>query len=71
MPRLPSVTPRKILSALAKAGFEIDHVTGSHYILFNELNGRRVVVPFHTKDLPKGTLRAILKSAGLSEKGLI
>jgi len=71
MPRLPSLTPRKILAALAKAGFKIDHVTGSHYILFNEANDRRTVVPFHTKDLPKGTLRSILKSAGLSGDDLI
>jgi len=70
MPKLPSITPRKVLSALAKAGFKIDHVTGSHYIFFNESNGRRVTVPFHGKDLPKGTLYSILKSAGLSVKDL-
>lgn len=70
MPKLPSVTPRKILAVLAKEGFDVDHVTGSHYILFNESNGRRAVVPFHTKDLPKGTLHSIFKSAGLSADDL-
>lgn len=70
MPKLPSITPRKILAVLIKEGFEVDHVTGSHYILLNESNGRRAVVPFHTKDLPKGTLHSIFKSAGLSADAL-
>ena len=70
MPKLPSITPRKIISALVKAGFKVDHVTGSHYILFNESNGRRATVPFHARDLPKGTLHSIFKSSGLSEKDL-
>ena len=30
----------------------------------------RVVVPFHKKDLPKGTYLAILKSAGLNKEEL-
>ncbi len=68
MPKLPSVTSRKLLKILANAGFEVDHVTGSHYILYNGATERRVTVPFHNKDLAKGTLYTILKSAGLSEK---
>ena len=71
MPKLPSLTPRKILSLLKKTGFEIDHVTGSHYILFNAENDKRVVVPLHAKDLPRGTLHSILKTAGLSINDLI
>ncbi|MGQ3683656.1 MAG: type II toxin-antitoxin system HicA family toxin [Candidatus Loosdrechtia sp.] len=31
-------------------------------------NKRRVVVPFHKKDLPKGTLHEILKQAGISRE---
>lgn len=65
MPKLPAITSRKILAVLTKAGFEVDHVTGSHHILLNESSGKRVVVPFHNKDLPKGTVHAILKAAGL------
>jgi len=29
MPRLPIVIPRQVIAALAKAGFVIDHQTGS------------------------------------------
>ena len=68
MPKLPSLTSRKLLQILAKVGFEVDHVTGSHYILYNKITERRVTVPFHNKDLAKGTLASILKSAGLYEK---
>jgi predicted RNA binding protein YcfA (HicA-like mRNA interferase family) len=33
MGKLPSLTPRKLIAALEKAGFIVHHVTGSHHIL--------------------------------------
>lgn len=41
---------------------------GSHYILeHSDQPSRRVTVPYHAgSDLPTGTLRNILKQAGLS-----
>lgn len=50
------------------AGFKIDHITGSHYILYNFTSKKTVTLPFHNKDLPKGTLHSIIKSAGLSKE---
>ncbi|MEK7202480.1 MAG: type II toxin-antitoxin system HicA family toxin [Patescibacteria group bacterium] len=38
---------------------------GSHQIFYNSTTKRRVTVPFHRRDLPKGTLNDILKQAGL------
>jgi len=70
MPKLPSFTSKKILKILERAGFKIDHITGSHYILFNSSTGKRVTLPFHAKDLPKGTIHSILKSAGITKKDL-
>ena len=67
MPKLPVLTPKKLLKILEKAGFEIDHTTGSHYILYRAKDNARVTIPFHRKDLPKGTTYAIMKSAGLLE----
>jgi len=64
------LTPKKLLKILLKAGFKIDHVTGSHYILYNSISKKTVTLPFHNKDLPKGTLRSIIKSAELSEEDL-
>ena len=66
MPKIPSLTPKKLLRILQKAGFEIDHTTGSHYILYNPQTNKRITLPFHRKDLPKGILQAILKAAGIS-----
>lgn len=68
MSKFPSLTPKRIITFLEKQGFVRDHSSGSHMVFYNELNKRRVVVPFHNKDLPKGTLFAILKSAGFSKK---
>jgi len=34
MPRLPTVTPRQLIEALEKVGFEIDHQTGNHVVLW-------------------------------------
>lgn len=68
MPKLSSLTPKKLLKIIQEAGFEIDHITGSHYILYHYQTGKRVVIPFHCKDLPKGTAYSILKTAGISLK---
>ena len=62
-----TLTSKKLLKILLKAGFKIDHITGSHYILHNSISKKTVTLPFHTKDLPKGTLHSIIKSAGLLE----
>lgn len=68
MPRLPIITSKKVLTILKNKGFEIDHTTGSHYILYDKITKKRVTVPFHAKDLPKGTLLSIIKSAELSKE---
>lgn len=67
MPKLPSLTPTKLLKLLNKEGFEVDHTTGGHYILYRAKDNIRVTVPFHRKDIAKGTLYTIMKSAGLLE----
>ncbi|MGM0581879.1 MAG: type II toxin-antitoxin system HicA family toxin [Bacteroidota bacterium] len=34
-------------------------------ITYKHPNGKRTIAPLHNKDIPKGTLNAILKQAGL------
>ncbi|MFH1192271.1 MAG: type II toxin-antitoxin system HicA family toxin [bacterium] len=70
MPKLPSLTPKKLLKILQKEGFTIDHATGSHYILYNPISKKRITLPFHAKDLPNGTMYSILKMAGLTRKDI-
>lgn len=69
MSKLPhDLKPKKVLKALQQAGFEIDHVTGSHYIL--KKGELRTSVPFH-QSVKTGTLRAILNQCGLSVEEFI
>ncbi|MEK9165520.1 MAG: type II toxin-antitoxin system HicA family toxin [Patescibacteria group bacterium] len=71
MLKLPVLTSKQIIKVLKKKGFELDHITGSHYIFYHSLYKRRVVIPYHFKDLPKGTLLSILKQAGLDREDVI
>lgn len=63
MPRLPSVKPRMAIRALLRNGFVIDHTTGSHYVLIREK--LRVTVPYHNRDLKRGTLASIIARPAL------
>ena len=66
--RLPSVKARDAIRALQKAGFSIVRTSGSHYRLVHDTDpSRQTTVPVHTgKDIPRGTLRAIIDQAGLT-----
>ena len=56
-----------MVRALQDAGFELTHVRGSHYYLRLADKAGLVVVPVHgNRDLPTGTLRAILRQADLT-----
>lgn len=70
MPKLPSLTPQKIINVLGKSGFVLDRTKGSHHIYYHPQTKRRVVVPLHKKDLPKGTLLEILKQASIKREEL-
>jgi len=64
--KLPLLSGNKVCTALGKIGYRVDHQTGSHIILRNELAPyRRLTVPNH-KEIAKGTLRAIIRQAGLT-----
>jgi predicted RNA binding protein YcfA (HicA-like mRNA interferase family) len=65
MSNSPSLTPKKLAKLLAKKGFILDRVKGSHQIWLNKKDNKRVVIPMHNNDLPAGTLYAILKQAGI------
>lgn len=72
MTDLPVVTPRRLIRALERAGFFVHHVKGSHYYLKHpDRPALRVSVPYHARDIKRGTLRAILREAGLSVDELI
>jgi predicted RNA binding protein YcfA (HicA-like mRNA interferase family) len=66
--RLPSLGGRRAIRALERAGFVIRRTHGSHYILSHPDDpARAVTVPVHgNRDLKPGTLRSIVRQAGLS-----
>lgn len=66
MPKLPAVKPKAVLKKLKRRGFVVDHVTGSHYILYKENRPNLVTVPMHNKDLKPGTIHSILEQSGIS-----
>jgi predicted RNA binding protein YcfA (HicA-like mRNA interferase family) len=60
------VSGRDAVRALGRIGYEVDRQKGSHLILRQRLAPyRRLTVPDH-KELRAGTLRAIIRQAGLS-----
>ena len=66
---LPAIRPHKVLRALERAGFFIHRVSGSHYILKHPTKPiLRVTVPFHNRDLKRGTLQSIVKQAGFTNE---
>lgn len=65
MSKLPVISGRKCVRALERAGFYLKRQTGSHLILRRDEPFAQVVVPDH-KVLDRGTLRAIIRQAGLS-----
>jgi len=66
MPKLPIISGKAAVKAFSKLGYEVDHQTGSHIILRQrKYPHRRLTVPNH-KELSKGTLRGLIKQAGLT-----
>jgi predicted RNA binding protein YcfA (HicA-like mRNA interferase family) len=66
--RLPVANGGAVVRALKRAGFAVDRIVGSHHILVYPGDPTRTVtVPVHSgRDLKPGTLRAIIRQAGLS-----
>jgi predicted RNA binding protein YcfA (HicA-like mRNA interferase family) len=66
--RLPAASGQRVVRALMKAGFVVDRIVGSHHILkYPGRPARTVVVPCHSgRDLKPGTLRSIIRQAGLT-----
>jgi predicted RNA binding protein YcfA (HicA-like mRNA interferase family) len=71
MPPVPAVRGDRLVKALERAGFTVTRVSGSHHRLKHP-DGRATTVPVHPgRDVPKGTLRAVLQDAGLTVSELL
>jgi len=70
MPTLPAnrfaTSPKSPSPKSRPLGFAFDRqAAGSHEIWYNEHTDRYTTIPNHPGDMPEGTLRAILKQAGI------
>ena len=66
MTNLPVVSGRDAVKAFGKLGYGFDRQRGSHIILRQVAPPhRRLTIPDH-KELGKGTLRTLLREAGLN-----
>jgi predicted RNA binding protein YcfA (HicA-like mRNA interferase family) len=69
--KLPVVSGRDLPKALAKVGYLHDHQKGSHIILrHQDPPHRRITIPDH-KEIAKGTLKNIIREAGLTLEELL
>lgn len=65
MNKLPIISGKECIEVLENAGFYIKRRESSHVILRRDDPFAQVVVPDH-KEIDRGTLRAIIRQAGLS-----
>lgn len=72
MGRLAGFRYREIVKRLKQLGFEFDRqAAGSHEIWFNPQTHCYTTIPNHPGDMPEGTLRAILKQAGVETEAFL
>lgn len=63
---LPRVSGREVVRALQGIGYARDRQRGGHIVLRQTVPPhRRITVPDH-KEVAKGTLRAVIRQAGLT-----
>ena len=66
MSRLPSCTSTDVIRVLERAGWQYRNATGSHRRYKHPTRPGTVIVPFHRRDMKRGTLLGIIKDAGLT-----
>jgi len=67
VPKLPVIKDRQLIRALEKLGFFQHPERGTSHLVFTHPDGRRTTVARHPgKDIPRGTLRAILRDINVS-----
>ncbi len=63
---LPAVTARTAARVAQKLGFELRRQRGSHAIYVRVADKARVVIPMHSGDLKRKTLRGIIADLKIS-----
>jgi predicted RNA binding protein YcfA (HicA-like mRNA interferase family) len=68
MGRLAGFRYREVVQRLKRFGFEFSRqAAGSHEIWLSRGTGRYTTIPNHPGDMPEGTLRSVLRQAGVAQ----
>ena len=65
MTKLPIISGDEVVRAFQKAGWLVARQKGSHVVLIREGKRANLSVPLH-KELDPGTLRGLIRDAGIS-----
>ncbi len=72
MPKTPTITAKELIRALKTLGFFEHRYSGTSHLVMKHKDGRRTVVAIHSgKDIPKGTLLAILRDIQTTKESLV
>ncbi|MCT7967117.1 type II toxin-antitoxin system HicA family toxin [Laspinema sp. D1] len=68
---MKSISGKALCKIVEQQGWQLKRITGSHHIYAKEGVTAILSIPVHSnRDLPTGTLRGILKDAGMTEDDL-
>ena len=56
---------KELIKLLKNNDWQLERTNGSHHTFKNSTSKKIITVPHPKKDIPKGTLQSILKTAGL------
>jgi predicted RNA binding protein YcfA (HicA-like mRNA interferase family) len=65
-PKLPAVTAKELARVAERLGFTLRRQRGSHAIYVRSSDEARVVIPMHSGDLKRKTLRGIIQDLKIS-----
>lgn len=65
MPKLVPISHRELARKLKRAGF-VEVRTSRHPVYYSARQNLTIPVPSHSGDVPKGTLRTIIREMGIS-----
>lgn len=65
------ISGKALCKIVERKGWELKRITGSHHIYAKKEVNTILSIPVHgNRDLPVGTLKSILKDAGLTESDI-
>ncbi|TVQ24346.1 MAG: type II toxin-antitoxin system HicA family toxin [Leptolyngbya sp. DLM2.Bin15] len=68
---MKAISGKMLCKIVERHGWKLRRVAGSHHIYFKEGADAILSIPVHgNRDLPKGTLKGIMKDAELTEEDI-